>query len=82
MTSLSECNFFVSWVFVVPPEYPETTSKTPLTFSNASSMHQKHPPAKYAVLIFCVWPIFDHIKNINVSKILKFMNRFVTVDYF
>ena len=32
--------------FTCPPEYPEIVSITPLTLSNDSSMHQKHPPAK------------------------------------
>jgi hypothetical protein len=36
----------------VPPEYPEITFETPRIFSNDSSMHQKHPPAKYALSKF------------------------------
>ena len=32
--------------FEVPPEYPEITFETPRIFSNDSSIHQKHPPAK------------------------------------
>ena len=36
----------------MPPEYPEITFETPKIFSNDSSMHQKHPPAKYALSKF------------------------------
>src|SRR3954471_8579230 len=34
-----------------PPEYPETTSSTPLRSSKTASTHQKHPAASVAVSI-------------------------------
>ena len=36
-----------------PPEYPEITSITPSFFSKDSSIHQKQPPAKYALSKSC-----------------------------
>jgi hypothetical protein len=39
----------------VPPAYPDITSTTPGTCSRVPSIHQKHPPAKYA---FATVPVY------------------------
>ena len=57
---------------VVPPEYPEITSITPLSFSKDSSTHQKHPPAKYALsspqAFQALFTKITKIKMMTISK--------------
>ena len=49
--------------YILPPEYPDSTSSTPIRLSNIDSTHQKHPDAKYAS--FLTWELeYEEIKKI------------------